>query len=439
MISFQQTHTREKMNAVADNFQEKQMEPRRRKIAVAHQNNSIILDANGNSNPLQRLDSVSDVTHDVTSQWIDEEPNDVQDRSSVVWENSVLQQIQSLIRNVQVSESLSEYLNKEILNEADVNANMGPRTRRKSCFSLSNDIHSHTSRRQSVASIYQNKSKSLPRTNLNDGMFNHFKQAAQSRRSSVAHSNGRRVSNAGLSQGRRNSVVNYNGGSRKSSVVNPNIQNQGQNCRRNSVAHISRRRSSLAHAYQHGAMPTFRRMSSVNDNEVSVPLNVISQRRRSSVKPPCFPVTKISSVQKRLHRIYNKRRRRQDRAEVKMSDVRKAFKGLKNEQYSEASDSEDNVINNNNVSSGSEQDVSDESKDTCNEEIITPQKITGSEAELNNACAVDDNNESLVQSDEPKPNPRRKTSIQVRSWELSRRLRQRRREKRKGFTESDLI
>ncbi|XP_060557075.1 uncharacterized protein LOC132717600 [Ruditapes philippinarum] len=428
------------MDEVADDFQEKQIEPRRRKLAVAHQNNIILIDANGNSKPLQRLNSVSETTPDVSSQWIDEEPNEVQDRSSVVWENSVLQQIQSLIKNVQVSESLAEYINKEILNEDDVNANIGPKSRRKSCFTLSNDIHSNTSRRQSVASICQNKSKSLPRTNLNDEMFNHFKQVNQRRRSSVAHPNGRRVSNAGQNQSRRSSVVQYSGGRRRSSVWNPVVQNQGPSCRRSSVTQINRRRSSLAHAYQHGAVPTFRRMSSVNDNELPVPINAISQRRRSSVKPPCFPVTKISSVQKRLHRIYNKRRRRQDRAEVKMSDVRKAFKGLKNEEYSGGSGSEDNTINDNdNLTSSTENEVSDENRDMCDEEIISPKQVTGSEAELNNTGTTEDINDNIAHSDEPKPNPRRKTSIQVRSWELSRRLRQRRREKRKGFTESDLI
>ncbi|XP_053385013.1 uncharacterized protein LOC123536415 [Mercenaria mercenaria] len=430
------------MNIVANDVQEKQIEidqstPRRRKLAVAHHNNGMIFDANGNTHQIQRLDSVSETVPDVPSHWTEKDENENEERNSALWEHSVLQQIQSLMRNVQVSESLADYINKEILNGTDINANVGHRTRRKSCFSFNNETHSQTSRRQSVANLYQNKSKSLPRTNINNGALN---DARKGRRSSVVHSNGRRISNAGQSQGRRGSVVNQHGG-RRCSVVHSNVQITSSSSRRNSVAHLSRRRSSLAHAYQHSAMSSLRKMSSVNDNFVEVPINAVPQRRRSSVKPPCFPVTKISSVQKRLHRIYNRRRRRQDRAEVKMSDVRRAFKGLKNENYAETSESDDNATNNNECSSGTEQTVSDEDGDVCKEQTISPIVAKETESELNAVNAKGDIvGECVIDNvDEAKPNPRRKTSIQVRSWELSRKLRQRRREKRKGFTESDLI
>lgn len=407
---------------------------RTRKLAIGHHANSLLFDANGNTT-FPCLDSVSEIQQTSSGKPYLTDENDNLNRSSKMWENDVLQQIQTLIKNVHVSESLADFINKEILNVEDLNANNDYPRRRKSCFNFNNEHHIQPSRRQSVTAFCQNKSKSLPRTIVNKNGFNDSRQPFQGRRNSVFADNGRRLSNAGQTRHRRCSVASQFAG-RRGSVS----QSTGQTNRRNSVANYGRRRSSLAHAYQHSAMQPFRRMSNVNGELLPMETGEASQRRRSSVKPPCFPVTKISSVQKRLHAIYNRRRRRHERREINVADVKKAFKGLKEGETTDSSESnEETHSSKNNSMNECDSELSDKNRDNNKEETCV---TIGNTAEC--ALNADHVTKGIADSlddkeNELKPNPRRKTSIQVRSWELSRKLRQRRREKRKGFTESVLI
>ncbi|KAL4224760.1 hypothetical protein ACF0H5_015457 [Mactra antiquata] len=427
--------------------------PRRRKMAVAHHNNFMLqCDTNGNTRTFTRLSSL---TENESNNISDGNPtsdteNENNSRDSVLWESVVLQQIQSLIKNVQVSDSLGECINRELLLndiQSDVNANIGPKFRRKSCYNLSNNSHIQATRRQSVTSIHQQKSKSLPRClgNSNVSGIDNFSNTFGGRRASVTNMNGRKTSIVRGSS-RRQSVTSQTGVRRRSSVTRPNFActTTGSKFRRNSLAHGVTRTESLARAYQNSIMPSIRRKSmSSNENTVHSFANAPLQRRRSSVKPACFPVTKISSVQKRINKIY-RRRRRQDRAEVNIADVRKAFKGIRNENDDDKSDSHNS--DGSNVSKPeSENEYFDENSNICTEKdertgdaSVSAEQQTDNSTE-NTGCIVINKTMKETSDDLENPTPKRKTSIQVRAWELSRRLRQRRREKRKGFTESPLI
>lgn len=421
------------MNIVETCHQDIPMEQRStrtRKLAVGHHSNSMLFDTNFNTETLTCLDNVSDSLPNAPNTPIETNENTSQshERDSVVWENTVLQQIQSLIKKVQISDSLADYISKEILSEPDVNANVGPQTRRKSCFSFNNDIHHQTTRRQSVAALQQTKSKSVPRTNCNNIGLTDYMPLSQRRR---------RIDY------RRSSVVQDEG--TRSSVVHPSGGHDAcHSGRRNSISTFSGQRSSLARAYQHSAMPSILRMKNMNDHFVSMPINTTPQRRRSSVNPPCFPVTKISSVQKRLHKIYNRRRRRLDRAEIIIADVRKAFKKLRKDDGSGTSASEDGTKSNFETANGSDAEIVDENSNPYEVSDTFTRNTDEVEYEINNECVTEvvaeDTHDNVSDDDnEPVSVTRRRTSIQVRSWELSRRIRQRRRQNRKGFTESSVI
>lgn len=424
--------------------------PRKRKLAVSHHSNNMMLqfDPNGNTRTFVRLSSLSeDQTNNSDEQEIadDTVEDETVSRDSILWENTVLQQIQSLIKNVQVSDSLADCISRELLQtngRSDMNANIGPKTRRNSCFNLTSNGHVQRTRRQSVTAIHQQKSQSLPRRKISSaGIDNGF---PRSRRASVTNMNGRRSSIVHGS-GRRQSISNQSVSRRRSSIAHPNIAGSMSrpDGRRNSMVHCYNRRGSLAHAYQNSAMPSVRRKSAFsNDNVVSGLINPSLQRRRSSVKPPCFPVTKIASVQKRINKIY-RRRRRQDRAEVNIADVRKAFKCIRRRENGEESDSK--CSDSGTISKHeSENEYVDENSNICDDgdgningtNLRSEYNAENNENNVTSEAVEDTPEEKDI---DEKSTPRRKTSIQVRSWELSRRLRQRRREKRKGFTESQLI
>lgn len=417
-----------------------QRSTRPRKLAVGHHSNNMLFDTNCNALAIVCPDSVSDILPNApnTPTETNEDVSQNHERDSVVWENTVLQQIQRLIKKVQISDSLADYIRKEILSGPDVNANAGLQTRRKSCFSFNNDSHRQTTRRQSIAGLQQTKSKSLPRTNCNNIDIFDYMPLPQRRRQSDT-----RRSTVVQDQGTRSSAVSHHG-VRRSSVVHPGGNVAGHSGRRNSVSTFSGSRSSLSRAYQHSAMPSFRRIKNMNEHFVSMPINGIPQRRRSIVNPPCVPVTKIYSVQKRLHKIYNRKSRRLDRAEVIIADVRKAFKELRKDEGGDTSASEDGNKSNFETVNGSNSEIVDENSNPCEVSDTFTANTEGSESkikkELITEVMTEDMRDNISEYDNEHASvTRRRMSIQVRSWELSRRIRQRRRQNRKGFTESNLI
>lgn len=405
------------------------------------------MDSNGNNRQFKRLSSLSEISFEETGDGghKDLSLTDISDKVDTTsptpgLDPAVLNHLHSLIKNVQISDSLVDYINREVLGMEDANANFENRTRRKSCFTISStlgNIAEHTgsrTRRQSVA----NKANSLPRRKLSGaGLNERFHQNSSvnsQRRSSVVHGNtGRRNSQVTAPRSRRSSVHHFDGhlasgqfGGRRNSVANSNMH----------------RRSSLAHAYQNSAMPKLRRMSSVQNVLDNTPNCAYPQRRRSSIKAPCFPVTKIASVQKRLNKKYQ-RRKRNERAHVNITDVKSAFREIRKSENFGASDSgtnsdvnnDDNRDENCNVYVDfQDTDITVEDIDVAYVEDTVEKSVAGTTKAMQ---TFDD--ETFEAAPGEVPAPRRKLSIQVRAWELSRKLRQKRREKRKGFNESDLI
>lgn len=415
---------------------------RTRKLSLDHHSNRLLMDNNGNNRQFQRLSSLSEMSIEEPNETLQYEESSESCQTSPPLDNSVLKQLQSLIKNVQISESLAEYINREVLGCSDVNANTENRKRRKSCFTLSNtlgNIAEQTNlktRRQSVAS----KASSLTRrkasnAGLNDNICSSIAfQHSQQRRASIAYANtGRQNSTMTLPKSRRNSVHHFE---------SPMLNN-ASGARKNSNAYVHmHRRSSIAHAYQNSAMPKLRRMSSVQDNIGGNSENIAPpQRRRSSIKPPCFPVTKIANVQKRLNRLY-RRRKRNERAQVNIKDVKNAFKELRKDENASASESELANEQEDNCEENSDSWIDTSYTEQSIEETITVDtnsvNETPNENKQHDTAEISDE-ESFETAPGEVPAPRRKTSIQVRAWELSRKIRQRRREKRKGFTESVLI
>ncbi|XP_052802318.1 uncharacterized protein LOC128232667 [Mya arenaria] len=419
---------------------------RTRRLAVVHHSHDILVDTNGNSGRLARLSEAS----------LDDPAMDKEENVSEIDENSVnniekhealiFQQIQALIKNVQVSDSLADYVNRECLGGVDVNANLKFRHRRKSCFSPStgsglSNIMENTAGTARRKSVLEQKSLSLPRTSVTSNEQSmHFDE----NRNPLHQGKRRRSSVVNPAGGRRISVVSSSGPrSRRNSVQHVDGSAMTTTGRRNSVSTTWTRRVSLVNAYNNSAFSPDRKINSCSNNTYGQPEgnSLLPQRRRSSVKTPCFPVMKVVCVHKRFQRLH-RRRKRQERAQVSVADVKSAFKDIRKAQNNGSSDSgecsevETNVVNNTNFATDGERNSfsNDENLDTC---------------EAGNSKCISEPHEGRVEDPEsletgdtsqgPVPAPRRKTSIQVRTWELSRSLRQRRREKRKGCNESNLI
>ena len=429
---------------------------RTRKQSLDHHANSQLMDNNGNNRQFKRLSSLSELSFEESNELpkdkeeVDDVESNGDENDTPGLDNAVLKHLHSLIRNVQISDTLVGYINKEVLGVEDVNANLENRQRRKSCFTLSTNLgniaehNGARTRRQSVSS----KANSLPRRKQSSAGLTEQclpkGSVSHQRRTSVTHANtGRRSSVISAPRSRRNSVqhtdpllLSAQNGGRRSSVTLSNMH----------------RRSSLAHAYNTGMMQKTRRMSmqTVIGTDFN-PANL--QRRRSSIKTPCFPVTKIASVQKRLNKIYS-RRKRTERASVNIRDVKSAFRQLrKSDQNCEGTESELNSdVNNSDVNN--DEFMDENSNNLSGERINVVEDVVGSESDSKDmiediveksTAGVTNTAQSTLDNDVFEaapgeiPAPKRKTSIQVRAWELSRKLRQRRREKRKGHAESDII
>lgn len=362
------------------------------------------------------------------------------------WESSLLEEIQALIRNVHVSNKLADYINEEFHEE--IKGKSSDLTRKKqSCYSAStnyiNNLHSKSqipSRRNSVGNIVIAK-----------------KLIGSSRRNSIANSmnverfivprrnfiftqldnsqslSKRRISSVLINNGRRNSNVYQTTAIRCQCTVN--LEHSKVNVRRrNSVVNIWGSRSTLDHAIKNNAMiPTT--CTSENVNVLTCPLAI---RRGSSGKHLCTRVKKISSVQKSLRRIYE--RRRKDRAQVNKNGTRIAFREICNDNESSDSKSDEEVhyytpgLNNDN-------DVDEKSN-----LLLETYDGKAKESSADKTQSVENTlNTNIISaspdctSTEPQPTQKRKTSIQIRSWELSRKLRQRRSQKRKGHGASGVI
>ncbi|KAH3884035.1 uncharacterized protein LOC127835671 [Dreissena polymorpha] len=417
--------------------------PRSRRVAIGPHGNALLMDPNGN----RRLSSLTEMSVDDpdadpenvckhnaigngrTDNFDASHGVDLTEQDSVFFDSSLLQQINMLIQKVKVDDTLANYVNQELHGQHDINGNIRKKVRRKSCFTIG--LNGHLSdtkervtdpfRRVSVTSSTsaKQKAKSLPRR----------RESVITCTTSPPLDENRNVYDP--TTGRRLSVMSLHHPHRRIS----NTSATGVRSRRCSVQHSGanashsylRRRMSLAHAYQNSAMPPLRRLSQSNHQPHPIESGTCHiMRRNSSVKPPCFPVTKLACVQKRLNQLY-RRRKRGERAEINVNDVKRAFRNIRKAENNGKSDSEVSEVNDDDTSTN--KDIANECADI---DIVCCQ----SEAAENNPVAEDE--ESNVDCG-PVPTPRRKTSIQVRAWELSRKVRQKRREKRKGYNESPLI
>ena len=414
---------------------------RRRRVAVVHHHDVMRLDDNGNTWRAPRLAKLTETsTEEAPKSFERQTSNDdrgqisftednVFDNTESNFDQNIVNLIETLTNGVKLSNNLANFIKKELISSKDVNANIEFKTRRNSsvtsCYrpfmdNKYNDNQSK-SRRQSVS---DKKSSSLPR---------HKSSLATEYRGNHLYDNSNRTG----SKRRRSSV--YGTSSRRySSVANDAVlerfsdqpRNTSQSStRRNSVAHTWTRRVSLAYAYQNDTDIRARKMSlsgvsSTVNGDGAVNVSGV-QRRRSSVKPPCFPVMKVVCAHKRLLRL-NRRRKRQERAEVSIADVKTAFKEIRTNGNPAAATSNSEHESNGEYESNGDDHI--EQDDTCvvpDEEIVEASE-TLTDTQVDPSAVTDGSS-------------RRKTSIQVRAWELSRKIRQRRREKRKGFTESNVI
>ena len=344
---------------------------RTRKCSMDHYSNKLLLDKNGNTPALCRLSSLSEDGNELELDEINANTAKPEITDDGTWKKALINQIQDLLKDVTISQSLTEKVFDEIMDKT-MNNDVAMRNRRSSCFTFTSTTN--PSRRNSAT----------PKSIQNN----------------VEHK-GRRMSHAGMIS---------------------------------SLPSTSGRRCSVAYLPSYG-----RRLSYANNNFLPNHVNFYKQRRKSSAKPVALNVVKVSSVQKQLHKIY-KRRRRKERASVNIEDVRHALRSS-NDKGNSDSDSDTEKCDNNNVA----EDISDpgvwEDVGDVTDSIDIDVDSTFVEAEngdIDGTAPVSENGD--IEGTAPvsengdiegtAPVSRRRDSTQMRAWELSRRLRQRRKGRR---------
>lgn len=148
-----------------------------------------------------------------------------------------------------------------------------------------------------------------------------------------------------------------------------------------------------------------RRVSQCSETILSTLMR--SRRRSSTTKPVTFLTSNVkkTTTQKRLE---YRMRRRKDRAQVNIAEVRRAIS---------ADTSEFDLVT-----------------DDGNDDNIDAGYDAETQGDTNDAEGVSDTQDGTADDEAATRTERRRTSIQVRAWELSRRLRQRRRAKIKSCT-----
>ena len=155
-------------------------------------------------------------------------------------------------------------------------------------------------------------------------------------------------------------------------------------------------------------LPFRGRLNSVSlHGNLQIPL--IRQRRKSTVKQPTFTVSKITSVQRKSYNIYRRRRRKE------LRHVELVVPPSIN-------------IENSDVDCDN---VDETEQDESVAEVTDSLDVTNQDENSNTVAVTEDTSNCNLSVDESVPVARRKCSIQMRYWEISRKLRQRRRDKKR--------
>ena len=296
------------------------------------------------------------------------------------WQKSLVKQIENLVVNANHGESIKTEIENElgIIKEGIVPQDIPTqraRTRRKSVMHTGNYLHPnhHTS--------YKNISHTLPQTISNQGQ-----------------------------------TPNANNGRRKSYA---NIEH-----------HISRtRRSGSVGNLKETLPPRGRRSSVCHHGTFQIP--PIRQRRKSTAKIPTFTVSKITNSQRKSYWIYRRRRRKELRHVEQIIAPKITINSDENTNENKTDSEEPNDIDENN-------DNSDKSLETLTDSVdgdIDDKKENETAAE-NTLDKQNDNANSDLPVDEPIPIVRRKCSIQMRYFEISRKRRKDR--KKLGSVNTDV-
>ena len=284
------------------------------------------------------------------------------------WQKSLMKQIETLVINSNHTDSMKFDIESElgVINEGVIPQTSEikkPRTRRKSCMHTAN--HSGNF--------------SHPTRKVSHGNFNHLSVPAASH----------------------------------GQITNTNANNRRRKSYANIEHHIARTSRSGSVGNLKDTLPFRGRLNSVcHHGPLQIPL--IRQRRKSSAKPPTFTVSKITSVQRKLHNIYRRRRRKELRHVEQI-----IAPSITVDQSGD--DANDNSVEN--------VETEENLNETENGEIEAVNDQT--------FIAENDNNNCNLTVEEPTPVARRKCSIQIRYFEISRKLRQKRRERKKGSINSE--
>ena len=288
------------------------------------------------------------------------------------WQKSLVKQIENLVVNAKHGESIKTEIENElgIINEGIVPQTITeqrPRSRRKSFMHTGNYLHPNQ----------QTSLKNIPSHTIH-----------------VAASN----------QGQ---MTNSNTGRRKSYA---NIEH-----------HIARtRRSGSVGNLKDTLPPRGRRSSVCHHGNFQIP--PIRQRRKSTAKPPTFTVSKITNVQRKSYWIYRRRRRKELRHVEQIIAPKITINSGEDSNDNKTDSDEPNDIDENT-------DNSDKAVQVVSDAVEgdTDDRTWNDHVNHNTLDKEDDNTNTNLSVEEPMPVVRRKCSIQMRYFEISRKRRKDRR------------
>ena len=363
----------------SDNSFTHQRPHRIRKVSFDHGRHTNVVDLNGNygHRMLNRRRGSCETSSLLSS--LPVRKNSIGNLDSIPdlpdWQKSLVKQIENLVVNTKHGESIKTEIENElgIINEGIVppnNQEQRPRPRRKSFMHTGNYLHPNQ--------------QTSPRN-----FIGHTLHPALSNQSQTLNTN--------ANTGRRKSYANIE-------------------------HHIARTKRSGSVGNLKDSLPLRGRRSSVCHHGI-FQIPPIRQRRKSSVKPPTFTVSKITSVQRKSYWIYRRRRRKELRhvEQIIMPKITINSEEDSNENRTDTEEPDHDINDNNDNSDKSVQDVnSSVDGDIDNEDGNDNVNDNTRDKEGNNA-----NSDLIVE--EPIPVARRKCSIQMRYFEISRKRRKDRR------------
>ena len=373
-----------KIDPCPDNNFNFQTSTRTRKVSFDHGRRINYTDINGNHGHrmLNRRKSSFDASGLLANLSVRE--NSISECESATdipdWQKSLIKQIETLVVNSKQSDTLTTDLDSElqVINEGVVPEKVSSersRSRRKSVMHVGNSSHNFLH----------------PNRKVSHGHSSHDNVAL--------------------------SITGH--------VPHPSVNNRRRKSYANIEHHVARTQRSGSIGNLKESLPFRGRLNSVSvHGPFQIPL--IRQRRKSTVKQPTFTVSKITSVQRKSYNIYRRRRRK---------ELRHIEQVIPPQIKIENSDDDFANDNNTEYDNPGEEPNHDNSREEPNHSVDAPTEDVNSYT----PDTVEDTCNINLNVEEPIPVTRRKCSIQMRYWEISRKLRQRRREKKKGnkMTEND--